>query len=563
MEFILEYLNQGVSAIIPFVILLGVLVFVHELGHFMVARWCGVRVEVFSLGFGKKIFQFKRGATTYAISIIPLGGYVKMFGEQNGDVVQESERHESFSHKNVWNRIAIVSAGPLMNFFFAVVVFGLIAFLGEEHLQSRLGDISKNTAAYAMGFRSGDLIQSINNEQVSTWEDVSEKLNLFRGLKVDFVVQRENTEPKLDSNPKSIETISAEIQSIENLNPLSASSLVGEIEGLKQYSTGTTVGVAGGSPLKALGLKVGDQILKVNDQEVSTWRSLESSLAKAQNSSVISFEVRDVEDKKGTEVKNITVSSAIAEKELSLGGLGIESSETYVGKVRPNSPAEKAGIQSGDRISYVSGKKINQWEDVLNNIKAYDESGPLKIQLLREDSVLDVEVVPSMTTQMNQLGVEEKRFTIGIEAWVNVAKPELTKVRHLNPITALGRGLSRTSELSVMTVMSFVRLIQQKISHKNIGGVIAIGQAASEAFKVGLVYFLQMMGILSVNLFILNLLPIPVLDGGHLLFYTIELIKGSPLSMSKMEVAQQIGLVLLLSLMVLSLFNDVTRVFGL
>lgn len=555
MQFILEYLNQGIYAVIPFVILLGVLVFVHELGHFLVARMCGVRVEVFSLGFGKKIFKYKKGATTYAVSLIPLGGYVKMFGEQNGDVVQESEKQESFSHKNVWNRIAIVSAGPLMNFFFAIVIFGFVSFLGEEHLPSKLGDISETTEAYRSGFRSGDVVQKINNQEISTWEDLAENLSHFRGKKVNVTVQRE-----MDG---AVQSFDAEIKSVENLNPLSTNSFMGDIEGLTQYSAGTIIGVTANSPLRALGLKLGDQVLKVNEDKVSTWRALEEELQKAKKDSVLSLEVLDVEDKKGKETKNITISKAIVGGDLSLQALGIESSEVYVGKVRPKSPAEAAGILEGDRLSVIDGQKINKWIDVLNNIKNYSEKGPLKIKLIRGESIIDVDVTPSMTTQVTSLGSEEKRFTIGIEAWVNMSKPELIKKRYLNPFIALGRGFSRTSELSIMTVMSFVRMIQQKISHKNIGGVIAIGQAASEAFKVGLVYFLQMMGVLSVNLFVLNLLPIPVLDGGHLLFYTIELIKGSPLSMSKMEVAQQIGLVLLLSLMVLSLFNDVTRVFGL
>ena len=142
---IIEFLQQTssgfLSGIVPFVILLGILVFVHELGHFSVARMCGVRVEVFSLGFGKKLFSYKKGDTTYCISLIPLGGYVKMFGEQNGDTVSEENRSVSFSHKTVWQRIAIVLAGPLMNFFFAVFVFSLISIIGEETRAPVLAEI--------------------------------------------------------------------------------------------------------------------------------------------------------------------------------------------------------------------------------------------------------------------------------------------------------------------------------------------------------------------------------------------------------------------------------------
>ncbi|MCX7977573.1 MAG: RIP metalloprotease RseP, partial [Bdellovibrionaceae bacterium] len=162
MDLILSYLQAGLSHLVPFVVLLGALIFVHELGHFLVARWCGVRVEVFSLGFGRKILSFKRGHTTYAISIIPLGGYVKMFGEQPADLnLTPEEKRESFTHKTVFQRMAIVAAGPLMNLFFAALVFFFVAILGEDHRAPKLGDLDSNSPAVAAGFRSGDTILRI------------------------------------------------------------------------------------------------------------------------------------------------------------------------------------------------------------------------------------------------------------------------------------------------------------------------------------------------------------------------------------------------------------------
>jgi regulator of sigma E protease len=204
----------------------------------------------------------------------------------------------------------------------------------------------------------------------------------------------------------------------------------------------------------------------------------------------------------------------------------------------------------------------SKWEDVLNTVKTYSGEGSLAIEINRKGESKTFQIVPKMTAQMNSQGGEEKRYTIGIIPHILLAAPIMTKVKADGVLSALSRGVQKTSEVTVMTVLSFLRLIQNKISPKNIGGVISIGQAASETFKIGFTHFLQMMAVISINLFILNLLPIPVLDGGHLLFYTIEALKGAPVSMKKMEIAQQIGLVVLMSLMVFALFNDFSRLLG-
>jgi regulator of sigma E protease len=183
--------------------------------------------------------------------------------------------------------------------------------------------------------------------------------------------------------------------------------------------------------------------------------------------------------------------------------------------------------------------------------------------VLREGQSIDLSITPKMTKQMLPTGQEEKRYTIGIAPVVNMAAPETMIVKTDGLGSALVRGTQRTWDVSVMTVMSFVRLFQGQISPKNVGGVISIGQAASETFKIGITQFLAMMAIISVNLFVLNLLPVPVLDGGHLVFYVIEMVKGAPLSLKKMEIAQQVGLAILMSLMIFALFNDFTRLLGL
>lgn len=555
---IFSYLQQGLSAIIPFIVLLGILIFVHELGHFLVARWCGVRVEVFSLGFGKKLLKFKRGDTTYALSLIPLGGYVKMYGEQPGSNIPEEEKKFSFTHKNVWQRIAVVLAGPLMNFFFAVVIFFAISLMGEDAKSPVIGDIHPETPAYTAGLRSGDKIISVNQKPIVTWEDVQKSLSLkeSQDLLVEMVVQREGT--------TETATVSTNAKAEPNPNVLSSYEYMANIEGLNVYSAGTTIGVLGNSPLQALGLQTGDTITSINGEKVTHWRQLEPTFAKLSTKEPLTLEVLGVREGDRTE-KSITVTLAPLEslQTFSLANLGIESSELYLSKVIEDSPAAAAGLRAMDRLVSINNVKLKKWDDVIGNIKSFDGKAPVALEVLRDGKIVSLNITPKMTTQMTAGGTEEKRYTIGIAPIANIAMPELMVIRTSNPAQALVRGVEKTWDVTVMTVMSFVRLFQAKISPKNIGGVISIGQAASETFKIGITQFLQMMAIISVNLFILNLMPVPVLDGGHLVFYIIEVVKGAPLSMKKMELAQQVGLALLMSLMIFALFNDFTRILGL
>jgi regulator of sigma E protease len=556
MEMITNALHTGLSTIIPFVILLGILIFVHELGHFLVARWCGVRVEVFSLGFGKKILKYKKGDTTYALSIIPLGGYVKMFGEQPGAEISEEDKKVAFTHKTVWQRIAVVLAGPLMNFFFAIVIFFAVALAGEDAKTPVLGDVTANSPAYAAGFRSGDRLMTVNGKAISTWDDFQKSLNLKEStdLRLDVEVEREGTQEKANF------AVTAKPE--QNPNPLSSFDFVGSIEGLAPYSAGTTVGVIDSSPLKALGLKTGDTLLTVNGKKVTYWRELDYVLGQVSPKDTLTLEVLDGE--KASEKPNVvTLAAGTSGQAYSLKGLGIESSELYLGQVMDGSPAMLAGLHKMDRLVSINKVVLQKWEDVIGNIKSFDGKTPVAITVLRDGKPVDLSITPKLTTQMTASGTEEKRYTIGITPVINMAAPELMVVKAANPIQALVRGTERTWDVTVMTVMSFVRLFQAKISPKNIGGVISIGQAASETFKVGWIQFFQMMAVISVNLFILNLLPVPVLDGGHLVFYVIEVVKGAPLSLRKMEIAQQVGLALLMSLMVFALFNDFTRLLGL
>ena len=550
MESIGQILHSGYNTIVPFIVLLGILVFVHELGHFLVAKWCGVRVEVFSLGFGKKILQYKRGDTIYCISLIPLGGYVKMFGDEIGAQLPAAERKVSFSHKSVWQRIAIVLAGPLMNFFFAILIFSVIAALGEDFRKPVIGDLSTTSEAYKLGFRPGDEVLRVNTSAVKTWDEFQSALNESANRKTRVEVRR-STSDQLH-NLETVPLLKA------NPNLLSTDSNIGDIPGITSISRSSVVGVRGQSIAQKWGLQTGDRILSVGQRSIQLFREIENALVQLQGTEVIiqveRSNLEDTKEKVPLTVRLPQVSS--------LRSLGIESPELFLAQVVTGSPAQIGGLQKNDRILKVGSVEPVVWEDILGVVKSYNGEGPLEFTVERGAEKLNFSLTPTMTRHMTAQGAEEKRFTVGIVPRIEFAQPDWVKVKTSGLGPALHRGWDRTLEISAMTVMGFLRLVQNKISPKNIGGVISIGQAASETFKIGLSQFLQMMAIISVNLFILNLLPIPVLDGGHLLFYTIEALRGAPVSMRKMEVAQQVGLVVLMSLMVFALFNDFSRIFG-
>lgn len=550
MEMIIGYIQQGFSFIVPLVILLGLLIFVHELGHFAVAKYFGVRVETFSLGFGKKIFKLKRGDTEYCISIFPLGGYVKMFGDDPTAEIPESEKQYAFNHKPVGQRIAVVLAGPLMNFFFAIVLFTLISIVGEETIQPVMGDVPANSQAYTDGFRSGDRVLKVGETPVETWEQVQTSIEDNANKTLDFEVKRFNSEETAK--------VSSAIKLAPNKNILSSEDFVGEIEGVGFASSATTIGILSEeSAAYKAGLRLGDMITHVDGKEVLRFKELVSAIQASTNPS-ISLKIQPAEEKK--EAYSIDISKTSENPLELLKSFGIESSDLYVSKVMENSAAAKAGMKEGDRIVSVNGTTVSSWQEIVTNIQAYKEGEkPLAVTVARAGKQETLMVTPELIDQVSPTGKEKKVFALGVITAMTIAPPFTFVEKTSNPVKALKTGFVKSVYWTKATIMSFVRLIQNKVSAKSIGGPIMIGQLASKTFEIGISPFMKIMAIISINLFVLNLLPIPILDGGHLVFYTIEAIKGAPLSMRKMEIAQQVGLVLLLALMVFAFVNDVSR----
>ncbi len=560
MEILSSYFQQGISYVVPLVILLGLLIFVHELGHFSVAKFFGVRVEVFSLGFGKKILSFKRGDTEYCVSIVPLGGYVKMFGDDPKAPIPDDQKQFSFTHKPVWPRIAIVLAGPLMNLFFAFILFVIISVVGESALLPVVGDVSPSSKAYQAGFRSGDIVQSLAGKPIKKWDEVDQKIKESADRTISFEV--------LHLGATAPTTVSVTPGLTKNKNVLSDQSHVGEIEGLSYMAKASSVGLLDPTSLAGVaGFKTGDVIVSVNGTKTDRWMDLERVMLQYKNNSSFKFEVErgeEGEEKKTFEVPIADVKSAKTGEQV-LEKLGLHSPDLFVSKVVPASAAADAGLLEGDKIVSVDGSPLKEWNQLVDKVRAYNDekSTGLKVAVLRDGIERTFDVTPHKVKQMSPSGKEEENFAIGIGPSIFSAVPMTFIEKTSDPIKAIGIGVTNSWVWTKTICISFLRLFQNRVSVKSIGGPIMIGQLASETFKIGISPFMKIMAIISINLFVLNLLPVPVLDGGHLVFFTFEALRGAPLSVQKMERAQQVGLVLLLGLMVLALFNDITRLIGL
>jgi regulator of sigma E protease len=572
MTAIISFLQSSVAYAVPMIVLLGLLIFFHELGHFLVAKYFKVRVEVFSLGFGPKILKFKKGDTVYAISALPLGGYVKMFGDDPTAEVDSEHRAVSLTHKPVGQRIAIVLAGPLMNFFLAIVLFAGVALIGEPALAPKLGDVEAKSAAFSAGFRSGDTVKTADSKPVKSWDEFQKIIESHGDAVVPVTVARATGEEEtLQVTPK---------QSV-NKNVMSWDRHVGEIDGLSYASRSTLVGVRDANSIAGkAGFKTADMITSVNGEKMTKWRELRASFSKLVGSKApVAIEIeRGLLDENRQDTKGdgsgevvkleLTIPADAKSFEEILAKVGLEYPELYLAGIEKNSPAAKAGLQKGDRLLSIDGKELASFEQIAGLIRAYGQNSkveegqepkPLSVTAERDGKPLTVAIAPNMKERMSQNGKEEKRFEIGIRPMIVDAAPSTFEMTS-SGIDAIGRGFNQTMKWSSLTILGFVRMFQAEVSAKNIGGFLSIGQMAKKSWAMGPSQFLNIMAIISINLFILNLLPVPVLDGGHLVFYSIEALRGAPLSMRKMEIAQQVGLVLLLGLMVFALFNDVTRI---
>lgn len=444
-------------SLVAFIVALGILITVHEFGHFWVARRCGVTVERFSIGFGRALWRRrdKRG-TEYVIAAIPLGGYVKMLDERV-DTVAPERRHEAFNHKKIWQRAAIIAAGPLANFIFAVFAYWLVFLIGVPSFRPVIGEVTPNSIAAQAEISPGMELKSVDGIETPDWDSV-----------------------RLE--------------------------LIGKIG-----NSQTSVGVApfGSYPIERKSLDLRD------------WR----------------FE---------------------PDKQDPIVALGIiplgPRIETVLAQVQNASAAAKAGLQAGDRIVKVDGQPVGRWQNFAMHVR--DNPGkPVSLEIDRQGESLAMTLIPDE----KPVGKGEVEGFAGVVPNVTPLPEEYKTIRQYGLFPAVYQAGEKTWQLMKLTVSMLGKLVTGDVKLNNLSGPISIAQGAGMSAEYGLIYYLMFLALISVNLGIINLFPLPVLDGGHLLFLAIEKLKGGPVSERVQDFSYRIGSILLVLLMGLALFNDFSR----
>ena len=441
--------------IFAFVVTLGVLITFHELGHYVVARLAGVKVLRFSVGFGRVVWSRRFGAdgTEWAVSAVPLGGYVKMVDEREGDVAP-ADLDRAFNRQSVAKRSAIVAAGPLANLLLAVFLLAGTYIVGVPAQPALLATPPAGSAAAAAGLAEGDVVTALDGSPVRSWQDLR-------------------------------------------------------------------------------------------------WR-----LLRASGSDSVQL---TIEQPNGVHVERRLSLAAVGPDDwegsfMSLLGFKLDLGPPVIRDVLPGKPAEGAGLRSGDAIVAIDGEPMRSPADVAAATNAHPGE-PVRFTIRRDGSRLDVSLTPEATEQNGKrVGIAGMRLAIDA---ATAARLSLT-VRY-GPLEAVAQAATRTWELSVFTVRMLGRIVTGGASLKNISGPLTMADYAGQSAQAGLLTFVGYLALISISLGVLNLLPVPLLDGGHLLYYLVEIFKGSPVSDRALEVGQRIGMAVLAMLMALALFNDLSR----
>jgi len=444
--------------LVSFIVALGILVAVHEFGHFWVARRCGVKVEKFSIGFGKSIWsKVGKDGTEYSISMIPLGGYVKMVDSRIDDI-PEHEKHLAFDQKPLWKRTSIVAAGPIFNFLFAIVAYWLVFLIGVPAVKPVIGEVTPNSIVAQAGIESGMELKSISGIKTPDWESVNMRL----------------------------------------------------ISHIGDDSVTMTLSSAN---------EVGSEVTRTLD--IRDWN----------------FD---------------------PETQSTMQSLGFKPYTpeifTELAQVSEGGAAEKAGLQADDKIISINGNKISKWEEVVEAIRSHPET-PMELTVLRQGEEQSFTLTPGSRELANKQLVGFAGIAPKVAEWPESYRFEL----QFGVFESIGKAIDKTGQVIGLTISMLKKLIVGDVGLNNLSGPISIAKGAGATADYGLVYFLGFLALISVNLGIINLVPLPMLDGGHLLFFAIEAVIRRPVPEKVQEMGYKIGGAIIFSLMALALFNDFTR----
>lgn len=542
-------IGAPLEVLFAFVLMLGVLITVHEFGHFLVAKLCGVRVLKFSIGFGPPIgvgrfrLAWHRGGTDYVIAWFPLGGFVKMLGE-NPDEAEAPEVLADHEHtlgaKRTWQKLAIVFAGPAMNLLLPVVVFTGILWFGIERAAPVVGTVEPRSPAAAAGLAPGDRILAVDGEPVGWWDDFAREVRDNPGRDVRLSVER---------GDRTLER-TVEIAERPGIDVFMAESEVGWL-GLQHLRQKPILGVLDAdSPAGRAGLRSGDRVSAVDGDAVEDWTGLARAYAAAGPGPVSLTVVRGEGEAASESILQVPARG-------SLESLGVIPAVVLVAAVSEGMPAERAGLRAGDLIVAVDGEPIGSFNTFRETVLA-SGGRSLDVRVARDGETRTVELAAERAPSPTP-GIEEEVYLIGIQGTNAALQGAVATDRVRNPLVSVPRATAMTWEITKLFLEGLKRIVSGEISRRNIGGPIEIAKQSHLALQAGWDRFLNLLVLISINLGILNLLPIPILDGGQALMFAVEGVKRSPLSLRTREFVQQVGLVILVSLMGFAFWNDLSR----
>lgn len=534
-------------SILGFLIVLAPLVIVHEFGHYIFARIFGVKAEIFSIGFGPRIWSKQLGETELRIAAIPLGGFVKLLGEDGETELPPELKNRALQRKPIWQRLLIFAGGPIFNILYAILVFMAILVIGEPQMSSVVGRVVKGSDAEQVGFMSGDMIQAVDGKPVKRFEEVIDVINDKPGQVIQFDVERIQA-----GAPKHL-VVKASPSKHDGYSVYGESTDVGELQGLLPVARANIIGVSDPkSPVGMQGLKTGDKVLSFQGAPVETWEDLEQRYAAV--SGEVAFGIES--DGKARELKFIKpiTSSGLGED------LGLRSSELFVERAMPGTPAEANGIKRGDRLVGVGEHDVQSFMDLRDAVqRAGEGAGVVQLRWERDGQIVKADIKPTATTTKDAALKKSVQFTVGVVPQLVWAEPKTFIERTWNPFLLIYRATERTVVFSYRNFVSLGKMFTGEVSVGTLGGPILIGKIAGESISRGLIAFLTTMAILSVGLGVLNILPVPMLDGGHIMLLLVEAVRRKPLSIRQMEVFQQVGFAMIMLLMVVVMRNDLSR----
>ena len=546
-----------------FVILVSSLIFVHELGHFLFAKAFGVKVLTFSLGFGPKVLKLRGRETEYCISLLPLGGYVKMLEASKTDVVLPEDRKRTFESLPVFKRIVIVLAGPVMNLIFPVLLYFAV-FIGDgPFLPPTVGIVLPNHPADGK-LRPGDRIMSIDGQEVGTFDEVKRIIGSSPAKLLKLTVFRDNRHVDVEvTTEETVERREIDVKQRE----LDITQRYGTI-GIQPSAPAAVIGVPNpDSPAYRAGLRTFDVITNVGGVPVRRFMDLTSALSENAGETLPVTYLRPVgvPDALGGLADMAVFESGVVALTPDPSGstlferAGIELADLYLSIVPQDSYLYRAGLRPGDKILRLNDEEVPAWSTFCERVlSAPDKSHRLDFQAARDGRVRSGTFQIRREDFIDEHGQAFFRYVIPMQHWIPLAPDE----RHEHPAPvryALQKAVEETVNVTRFTLVGIVRLLQGRLSWKSLSGPIAIFEVAGEEGRKGADYFIWVMALLSINLGLLNLLPIPVLDGGHFMFFAIEGVLRKPLPLRTREIAHIIGMAILFCLMAMAFKNDVEK----